>query len=73
MRDRADDVAAAMAELERARFLPPGQAAHAGEDRALPLFHGATGSQSLVHDWCLSLRVWLLDSGEVERLDEAFS
>ncbi len=45
MRDRADDVAAAMAELERARFLPPAQAAHAGEDRALPLFHGATGSQ----------------------------
>lgn len=45
MQDRAEDVAAAMAELDRARFLPPTQAARAGEDRALPLFHGATGSQ----------------------------
>ncbi len=42
---RADDVAAAMAGLDRARFLPPEQAPHAGEDRALPLFHGQTGSQ----------------------------
>jgi protein-L-isoaspartate(D-aspartate) O-methyltransferase len=43
--ERADDVAEAMAVLDRARFLPATQAAHAAEDRALPLFHGATGSQ----------------------------
>jgi len=42
---RADDVAAAMAGLDRARFLTPEQAPHAHEDRALPLFHGQTGSQ----------------------------
>lgn len=42
---RVDDVAAAMASLDRARFLTPDQAPHAGEDRALPLFHGQTGSQ----------------------------
>jgi len=42
---RADDVAAAMAGLDRARFLTPEQASHAHEDRALPLFHGQTGSQ----------------------------
>lgn len=42
---RADDVTAAMAELDRARFLPSAQAPHAREDRALPLFHGQTGSQ----------------------------
>lgn len=42
---RVDDVAAAMASLDRARFLTPEQAPHAREDRALPLFHGQTGSQ----------------------------
>lgn len=42
---RVDDVAAAMAGLDRARFLTPEQAPHAREDRALPLFHGQTGSQ----------------------------
>lgn len=42
---RVADVAAAMADLDRARFLPPEQAPHAHEDRALPLFHGQTGSQ----------------------------
>ena len=42
---RAEDVAAAMAALDRARFLTPEQAPHAREDRALPLFHGQTGSQ----------------------------
>ena len=42
---RADDVSAAMAGLDRARFLPPAQVPHAREDRALPLFHGQTGSQ----------------------------
>jgi len=42
---RADDVATAMAVLDRARFLTPEQAPHADEDRALPLFHGQTGSQ----------------------------
>jgi protein-L-isoaspartate(D-aspartate) O-methyltransferase len=42
---RVDDVAAAMAALDRAGFLTPEQAPHAGEDRALPLFHGQTGSQ----------------------------
>jgi protein-L-isoaspartate(D-aspartate) O-methyltransferase len=42
---RADDVAVAMATLDRARFLTPAQASHAAEDRALPLFHGQTGSQ----------------------------
>jgi protein-L-isoaspartate(D-aspartate) O-methyltransferase len=42
---RADDVVAAMATLDRARFLTPEQVPHAREDRALPLFHGQTGSQ----------------------------
>ena len=42
---RAQDVAAAMAALDRARFLTAEQAPHAREDRALPLFHGQTGSQ----------------------------
>jgi protein-L-isoaspartate(D-aspartate) O-methyltransferase len=42
---RAEDVAAAMAALDRARFLTREQAPHAREDRALPLFHGQTGSQ----------------------------
>ena len=43
--ERADDVAAVMAAIDRARFLPAEQAPHAREDRALPLFHGQTGSQ----------------------------
>lgn len=38
-------VAEAMDHLDRARFLPPDQVVHAREDRALPLFHGQTGSQ----------------------------
>ena len=42
---RADDISAAMAALDRARFLPAEQAPYAREDRALPLFHGQTGSQ----------------------------
>ena len=42
---RVDEIAAAMAGLDRARFLTPEQAPHAREDRALPLFHGQTGSQ----------------------------
>jgi protein-L-isoaspartate(D-aspartate) O-methyltransferase len=42
---RAADVAAAMSELARERFLPSEQRAHAHEDRALPLWHGQTGSQ----------------------------
>ena len=42
---RADDGAAAMAALDRARFLTADQVPYAGEDRALPLFHGQTGSQ----------------------------
>lgn len=43
--DRAADIAEAMATLDRARFLPPGPARHAREDRALALFHGQTCSQ----------------------------
>lgn len=43
--DRSADVVAAMRALDRARFLPPDQVVHAHEDRALPLFHGQTGSQ----------------------------
>ncbi len=42
---RRGDVAAAMAAIDRARFLPRGQLRHAGEDRALALFHGQTCSQ----------------------------
>lgn len=42
---RPTAVADAMRTLDRARFLPPGQVVHAREDRALPLFHGQTGSQ----------------------------
>ena len=34
-----------MRSLDRARFLPADQVSHAREDRALPLFHGQTGSQ----------------------------
>ena len=45
-----DAVAAAMAAQDRQRFLPTGQRRHAGEDRALPIGHGATNSQpSTVH------------------------
>jgi protein-L-isoaspartate(D-aspartate) O-methyltransferase len=43
--ERADDVAAAMAALDRRAFLPPDQRAHAGEDRPLPLGLGQTCSQ----------------------------
>jgi protein-L-isoaspartate(D-aspartate) O-methyltransferase len=43
--ERADDVADAMRELARERFLPDEQRARAGEDVALPLWHGQTGSQ----------------------------
>lgn len=43
--DRSADVVAAMRSVDRARFLPPDQVFHAREDRALPLFHGQTGSQ----------------------------
>jgi protein-L-isoaspartate(D-aspartate) O-methyltransferase len=42
---RADDVAAAMAGLDRRRFLPPDQHAYAGEDRPLPIGLGQTCSQ----------------------------
>jgi protein-L-isoaspartate(D-aspartate) O-methyltransferase len=42
---RAADVADAMRVLARERFLPPEQRARAHEDRALPLWHGQTGSQ----------------------------
>jgi protein-L-isoaspartate(D-aspartate) O-methyltransferase len=43
--ERADDVAAAMAGLDRRAFLPPDQRAHADEDRPLPLGLGQTCSQ----------------------------
>lgn len=43
--ERADDVAAAMASLDRRLFLPPDQRAHADEDRPLPLGLGQTCSQ----------------------------
>lgn len=42
---RAADVAQAMKSLRRVRFLPAEQARNARKDRALPLFHGQTGSQ----------------------------
>ncbi|HEY5515939.1 MAG TPA: protein-L-isoaspartate O-methyltransferase [Pengzhenrongella sp.] len=42
---RPDDVAAAMAELDRRWFLPPDQRPYAHEDRPLPLGHGQTNSQ----------------------------
>ena len=42
---RVEDVAATLAAVDRARFLTAEQAPHAREDRALPLFHGQTGSQ----------------------------
>ncbi len=43
--ERADDVVAAMAALDRRAFLPPDQRAHADEDRPLPLGLGQTCSQ----------------------------
>lgn len=43
--ERRGAVAEAMRTLDRARFLPHDQVRHAHEDRALPLFHGQTGSQ----------------------------
>lgn len=43
--ERADDVAAAMAELDRVRFLPPDQREHARENRPLPIGFGQTSSQ----------------------------
>ena len=46
----ADPVAAAMITQDRRRFLPAREQPHAGEDRALPIGHGATNSQpSTVH------------------------
>lgn len=42
---RAADVADAMRELARERFLPPEQRARAGEDHPLPLWNGQTSSQ----------------------------
>jgi protein-L-isoaspartate(D-aspartate) O-methyltransferase len=42
---RAADVADAMRELARDRFLPESQRARAGEDHPLPLWHGQTSSQ----------------------------
>ena len=44
-RERADDVARAMRDLDRRAFLPPDQRPHAHEDRPLPLGHGLTCSQ----------------------------
>jgi len=43
--ERAGDVAAAMAALDRRWFLPPEQRAFADQDRPLPLGHGQTNSQ----------------------------
>ena len=43
--ERAAEVADAMRELARERFLPPEQRARAGEDHPLPLWHGQTSSQ----------------------------
>src|SRR6478735_6270635 len=43
--ERAADVADAMRELARERFLPAEQRARAGEDHPLPLWHGQTSSQ----------------------------
>lgn len=43
--ERPVDVAEAMAHLDRRRFLPPGERAHAHENRALPIGHGQTCSQ----------------------------
>ncbi|MGV8966080.1 MAG: protein-L-isoaspartate O-methyltransferase family protein [Cellulomonas sp.] len=43
--DRAADVAAALAELDRRAFLPPEQRARAAENRPLPIGHGQTNSQ----------------------------
>ncbi|MEZ0446711.1 protein-L-isoaspartate O-methyltransferase family protein [Cellulomonas sp. ICMP 17802] len=42
---RAAEVADAMRELARERFLPPEQRARAAEDHPLPLWHGQTSSQ----------------------------
>lgn len=43
--DGSDDVAAAMAALDRRAFLPPEEQGHAGEDRPLPIGLGQTCSQ----------------------------
>lgn len=45
MTDEADDVARAMRAVPRADFLTAEQQAFADQDRALPLWHGQTGSQ----------------------------
>jgi len=48
-RARLDDrVVAAMAGVERHRFVPPDQQAHAYENRALPIGHGQTISQPFI-------------------------
>ncbi len=55
---RAADVAEAMREVARARFLPPAQRARADEDQPLPLWHGQTSSQpSTVADMLRLLQV----------------
>ena len=52
---RAADVADAMRELARERFLPPEQRARAAEDHPLPLWHGQTSSQPSTVSFMLRL------------------
>lgn len=52
---RAADVAEAMRELARERFLPPEQRARAAEDHPLPLWHGQTSSQPSTVSFMLRL------------------
>ncbi|WP_421742217.1 protein-L-isoaspartate O-methyltransferase family protein [Cellulomonas sp.] len=52
---RAADVADAMRELARERFLPQEQRARAAEDHPLPLWHGQTSSQPSTVSFMLRL------------------
>jgi protein-L-isoaspartate(D-aspartate) O-methyltransferase len=44
-----DEVLATIGRVERHRFVPPGQAAHAYENRPLPIGHGQTISHAALH------------------------
>jgi len=56
----SDGVLATLGRVERHRFVPPGQAAHAYENRPLPIGHGQTISQPYI----VALMTELAEPGE---------
>ena len=56
----SDEVLATLGRVERHRFVPPGQVAHAYENRPLPIGHGQTISQPYI----VALMTELVEPGE---------